>query len=207
MLVKQNWTARIAAIAAAGILAAIWSQAGVADAKPKLRTKTFSSGNVNLQIPEPAGIQAFPISSAIRVKVKGRIKDVNVAVRITIPDDRDLELIVVGPNVNGARLKEHAFRNDPKGADFGTGPASCAGTPTIFDSQAATPILQGLPPFAGSFRPTQSLNTLRGGRVDAKWSLELLDSFPGNIDGTPGAPGVLNCWKLTIRYTPEAKRT
>jgi subtilisin-like proprotein convertase family protein len=206
MLLKDNWTARIAAIAGAGILAGICSQAGVADAKPKLRTTTFSSGDVNLLIPEPVGIQAFPISSTIRVKVRGRIKDVNVAVRITIPDDRDLELIVVGPTVKGARLKEHAFRNDPKGADFGTGPPSCAGTPTIFDSQATTPILQGLPPFAGSFVPSQSLNGLRRGRVDGKWSLELLDSFPGNIDGTAGAPGVLNCWKLTIRYRPGPRR-
>jgi subtilisin-like proprotein convertase family protein len=178
---------------------------GAAGARGKLKTKTFSSGNINLQIPEPIGIQAFPVTSSIRVKPRGRIKDVNVAVRITIPDDRDLEILVNGPTLKGARLKEHAFRNDPKGADFGAGPASCAGMPTVFDSQATTSIFQGVPPFVGSFVPATPLNALNGGSVRGKWTLELLDSFPGNIDGTPGGPGVLNCWNLKVRYKPQRR--
>ena len=170
------------------------------------KKKTFSSGNLGLQIPEPAGIESFPIASTIRVKTKGRIKDVNVSVRITIPDDRDLELSVVGPTFKGSNLKENGFLNSPKGPDFGAGPASCGGTPTVFDSQAPTSIVQGSPPFLGSFAPLTSLDGLRGGRVQGKWTLELLDHFPGNIDGSAGAPGVLNCWKLTIRYKPAQRR-
>jgi subtilisin-like proprotein convertase family protein len=179
---------------------------GTAGAKAKLKTKTFSSGNVNLQIPEPVGIQAFSVSSSIRVKPRGRIKDVNVAVRITIPDDRDLEILVNGPRFNGSRLKEHAFRNDPKGADFGAGPAGCAGAPTVFDSQATTSIFQGLPPFLGSFVPATSLNTFNGGRTRGKWTLDVMDVFRGSVDGPQfSSAGVLNCWKLTIRYRPEPK--
>jgi subtilisin-like proprotein convertase family protein len=179
--------------------------AGVAEGKVK--TKTFSSGNVNLQIPEPVGIQGFSLSSSIRVKPQGRIKDVNVAVRITIPDDRDLEIVVDGPRFNGSRLKEHAFRNDPKGADFGAGPASCAGTPTVFDWQAATSIFQGLPPFLGTFAPATSLNTFNGGRTRGKWTLEVTDVFRGSVDGPQFASaGVLNCWKLRIRYKPEPRK-
>lgn len=180
--------------------------AGAAGAKSKLKTKTFSSGNINRQIPEPVGLQAFPITSSIQVKPRGRIKDVDVAVRVTIPDDRDLEILVQGPTVKGARLKEHAFRNDPKGADFGAGLASCDGMPTVFDSQATTSIFQGLPPFLGSFAPSTPLTALNRGPVHGKWTLELLDSFPGNIDGSPGNPGVLNCWKLKIRYKPQRRR-
>jgi hypothetical protein len=78
---------------------------------------------------------------------RGRIRDVNVSVRITIPDDRDLELAVFGPTFKGSTLKENGFLNSPKGADFGAGPASCVGTPTVFDSQAETSILDGQPPF------------------------------------------------------------
>jgi subtilisin-like proprotein convertase family protein len=179
--------------------------AGVAEGK--LKKKTFSSGNVNLPIPEPVGIQSFSLSSSIRVKPQGRIKDVNVAVRITIPDDRDLEILVSGPRFNGSRLKEHAFRNDPKGADFGAGPASCAGTPTVFDRQAATSIFQGLPPFLGTFIPATSLNTFNGGRTRGKWTLDLTDVFRGSVDGPQFASaGVLNCWKLMIRYKPEPRR-
>jgi subtilisin-like proprotein convertase family protein len=186
-------------------VAVVCLPAGVAAANAKLKTKTFSSGNINRQIPEPVGIQAFPITSSIQVKPRGRIKDVNVAVRVTIPDDRDLEILFQGPTFKGARLKEHAFRNDPKGSDFGAGPASCAGVPTVFDSQATTSIFQGTPPFAGSFVPSTSLNGLNGGQLHGKWTLELLDSFPGNIDGTAGNPGVLNCWKLKVRYKPQRK--
>jgi subtilisin-like proprotein convertase family protein len=173
-----------------------------ADAKKK----TFSSGNLGLQIPEPVGLESFPITSTIRVKAKGRIKDVNVSVRITIPDDRDLELIVFSPTFKGSNLKENGFLNSPKGPDFGAGPASCSGTPTVFDSQAPISILQGAPPFVGSFAPATPLDGLRGGRLQGKWTLELLDHFPGSIDGTPGSPGILDCWKLTIRYKPAKRK-
>jgi hypothetical protein len=186
-------------LAALTVLLVLSMPAGGAGAK----TKTFSSGNLGLQIPEPVGVQSFVISSPIRVKAKGRVKDVNVSVRITIPDARDLELTVVGPTSNGATLKENGFLNSPKGPDFGTGPASCGGTPTVFDSQAPVSIVQGSPPFLGSFSPATSLNTLRGGRLQGKWALELMDHFPGSIDGTPGGPSVLDCWKLTIRYKPK----
>jgi subtilisin-like proprotein convertase family protein len=176
--------------------------AGVAGAK----TKTFSSGNLGVQIPDPLGNELFVISSPIRVKTKGRIRDVNVSVRITIPDARDLEFMVVGPTFNGATLKENGFLNSAKGPDFGTGPAGCDGTPTVFDSQAPVSIVQGSPPFIDSFSPATSLNTLRGGRLQGKWGLELMDHFPGSIDGTTGAPGVLDCWKLTVRYKPKKRK-
>lgn len=193
---------RTVSLGAALIVVVVLSiSAAGADAK----VKTFSSGNLGLQIPEPVGIQAFPISAPIRVKAKGRIKDVNVSVRITIPDDRDLELVVFGPTFKGFNLKDNGFLNSPKGPDFGAGPASCAGTPTVFDSQATTSILQGQPPFLGSFAPVTSLNGFRGGRLKGRWSLELLDHFPGNIDGSAGSPGVLDCWKLTIRYKPTKR--
>jgi subtilisin-like proprotein convertase family protein len=177
-------------------------------AEGKLKKKTFSSGNINLPIPEPVGIHASSLSSSIKVKTRGRIKDVNVAVRVTIPDDRDLEILVRGPRFNGSRLKEHAFRNDPKGADFGAGPVSCAGTPTTFDSQAATSILQGLPPFLGTFAPATSLNAFNGGRLQGRWTLDVMDVFRGSVDGSQFASaGVLNCWKLKVRYKPEPKRS
>jgi subtilisin-like proprotein convertase family protein len=178
-----------------------------APAEAKLKTKTFSSGNVNLQIPEPVGLESFTLTSPIRVKPKGRIKDVNVSVRVTIPDDRDLEILVSGPQFTASRLKEHAFRNDPKGADFGSGPAGCAGTPTTFDSQAGISIFQGVPPFLGRFVPATSLNTFNGGRLRGKWRLEVVDVFRGSVDGPQfSSAGVLNCWKLKVRYKPEPKK-
>jgi subtilisin-like proprotein convertase family protein len=178
----------------------------LAPAGASAKVKTFSSGNVGLQIPEPLGAEAFPASSGMRIKTKGRIKDVNVAVRITIPDSRDLELSVVGPSFKGSTLKENGFLNSPKGPDFGAGAPTCGGTPTVFDSEAPTPILQGLPPFTGSFSPVTSLSGFRGGRLQGKWSLEVLDHFTGSIDEATGSPGVLDCWQLTVRYKPKKRK-
>ena len=58
------------------------------------------------------------------------------------------------PAIKGAHLKEHGLLNEPKGPDFGAGPTGCGGTPTVFDSQATTPILQALPPFLGPTSPS-----------------------------------------------------
>jgi subtilisin-like proprotein convertase family protein len=190
----------------AALAAALLLSISTEDVEAKVKKKTFSSGNLGLQIPEPAGVEIFPIDSPIRVKVKGRIKDVNVSVRITVPDDRDLEFSVIGPTFRGSTLKENGFLNSPKGSDFGAGPASCAGTPTVFDSQASTPILQGQPPFLGSFSPVTSLNGFRGGELKGRWALEILDHFQGSIDGTAGSPTVLDCWKLTVKYKPTKRR-
>lgn len=185
---------------------AVAALASAPTAAAELKKKPFSSGNVNLTIPEPFGIFQPDLDSIIRVKTRGRIRDVNVAVRITIPDDRDLGLFVTVPAIKGAHLKEHGQLNQPKGPDFGAGPTGCGGTPTVFDSQAATPILQGAPPFLGSYVPVNSLNGFNRGRVDGKWRLTVTDRFPGSIDGTPASPGVLNCWKLTVRYKPQRKQ-
>jgi subtilisin-like proprotein convertase family protein len=178
----------------------------VPDTEGKVKKKTFSSGNVGLQIPDATQGTASAVSPRIKVKVKGKIKDVNASVRITIPDDRDLELSLEGPTFKGSLLKENGFLNSPKGPNFGAGPASCAGTPTVFDSQATTSILQGQPPFLGSFVPATSLNGFRGGQLKGTWGLEVLDHFEGSIDGTAGSAGVLDCWKLTVRYKPQKNR-
>jgi hypothetical protein len=176
------------------------------------RQRTFSSGNLNLTIPDAVGIQSFPITTPIRVKARGKIKDVNVAARISIPDDRDLDLSIEGPigRTGGfafAHLKNHGFLNSPKGQDFGSGPATCNGTSTVFDDQAATSILQGQPPYAGSFIPEEPLRPLKRGRLAGKWTMSLMDFFPGSIGGPAGgAPGVLHCWSMTITYKPLKRK-
>ena len=194
------------------LLCLLLATACAAAPSAEARQRTFSSGNLNLTIPDAAGVQSFPISAPIHVKARGKIKDVNVAVRISIPEDRDLELAIEGPigRTGGfafAQLKNHGFLNSPKGPDFGSGPATCTGASTVFDDQAATSILQGQPPFAGSFIPEEPLRPLKRGRLAGKWTLDLLDFFPGSLGGPPsGAPGVLHCWSLTITYKPQKRK-
>ncbi len=168
------------------------------------KTKTFSSGNINRAIPDPSPTVGFEIAPSIAIKRKGKVKDVNYAVRISHTDARDLEIGASHiPSAGGGRfigLKEHEFLSDPLGADFGAGAPGCEGaTFTVFDSQAPTPISLGSAPFAGTYSPTEPLTVFNGMQLRGRWYLDLLDTNTGDA-------GVLNCWQITIRYKPPKKR-
>jgi subtilisin-like proprotein convertase family protein len=172
--------------------------AGVAHGK--LRTKTFSSGNINRAIPDKAGIFETAIASPIVVKAWGRVRSVKVAVRITHPDTGDLYLEANNPQIKASVLADRvpaAAAGPGNGADFGSGAPACAGSAfTVFNDAAPTSILEGVNPFAGAFRPITPLTALRGGQMHGKWFLEVQDQAAGDA-------GVINCWRVKIRYKPQ----
>ena len=172
-------------------------------ASGKIRTRVFSSGTINRPIPDPVGNAGVEISQFKRVRVRGVIRDVNIAVRITHPDAQSLELSAShgtrkGP-IKFVNLKDNGTLLDPMGADFGTGAEACRGsTFTVFDSQAPTPAADGAPPFAGRFAPLTDLRTFNRSQLAGGWSLDLLDIYDGDA-------GVLNCWQIRVRYTPRRR--
>jgi subtilisin-like proprotein convertase family protein len=177
----------VAAVAVAATVLA----AGPAEATTK--TRTHSSGPVNAVIPDAS----FPAAGAggvgtlthtIAVRRKGKVKDVDVSVRITHAYDRDLELWLMSPTRTIVKL---VLRRGGKGDDFGSGAADCTGTPMVLDDQAPTPVAAGSAPFAGSFAPDQPLSALNGGHAKGAWTLFALDTLPTDA-------GTLNCWELTI---------
>jgi len=168
------------------------------------KVKTFSSGTINRAIPDASGKSSFFVEESIVIKKRGRIKDVNAAVRMTHPDSRfvHMELGNVDGALGFASLTTDGFRSlaDPKVANFGAGNPDCTGAMTIFDSDAGIPITQGTPPYAGSFAPMSTLDVFDRKQLKGKWRLELGDIQPGDA-------GVLNCWQITVRYKPQkAKR-
>jgi len=167
------------------------------------KTKTFSSGPINRAIPDSSSAVVFFIEDSIKIKKKGRIKDVNVGVRITHPDSRfiHVELGNVGGAPGFASLTTDGFRSlaNPKAADFGSGTPDCTGSVTTFDSDAPIPITQGATPYAGAFAPMSTLNVFDRKQLKGKWRLELGDIQPGDA-------GVLNCWQLTVRYKPQKRK-
>jgi hypothetical protein len=97
--------------------------------------------------------------------------------------------------------------NGGAGNNYGSGPASCAGQFTLFDSQNPTLIsTPGLTaPFAGTFAPEESLAQLNGlgnkKATNATWTLLAEDDSNANPAGT------LDCFKLTITSTnPKNKK-
>jgi hypothetical protein len=194
-------------LAAAAVLAlSLVLAAPAAQARKKVVTKTFEvgvgapAGGVPIPIPDGAGQATQLARSSIHVKglnPRGKIKDVNVGVRIQHPFAKDVEVYLASPR--GVINLAHDVGGD--GNNYGAGPASCAGTFTIFDSNTPTRIdTAGLQaPFAGFFAPMESLGLLGGlgdkKATNAAWSLLVED------DDNMHQAGTLECWFLQIKTT------
>jgi subtilisin-like proprotein convertase family protein len=129
-----------------------------------------TTGAISVIIPDstPAGVD-IPITVPDNVT----INDVNVRVRINHTYDADLNISLVHPDNTTVLL---SVARGESSDNFGTGSNDCAGTPTIFDDQAATAISAGTAPFAGSFRPDGSLATLNGKPANGTWKLHIEDT-------------------------------
>jgi hypothetical protein len=165
------------------------------------KTKIFSSGLVNKPIPDAVGSVGIGIEDFLQIKKRGRVKDVDVSVRITHPNTTDLELDLTRLPA-GALLADHYPKDGVAlSADFGAGAPACAGAVfTTFDDEASASITGGTNPFAGAFQPVgPRLSELDGVSLKGKWRLGLLD-------GSTGSAGVLNCWQVRVRYKPARGR-
>jgi hypothetical protein len=162
------------------------------------KTKVVSSGDLSVPIPDVVANGAETDENVVRSVIKpfgirnrARIKDVNVSVRLDHESDRDVNLYLASPK----GVIKLSTDNGDTGDDFGTGTDNCAGTPTVFDSQAPGLVTAGVAPFNGSYRPEESLAGLNGitGKVaKQRWTLIAVD------DNAVGE-GTLFCWKLRFR--------
>lgn len=195
-----------AALVGAVSVAAVIPAVAPAAAKKKVVTKTFlngvgsPTGGVPIPIPDGGGQATQLVRSPINVKglnPRGKIRDVNVGVRVVHPMAKDLEFYLASPR--GVINLSHDVGGN--GDNYGGGFQSCAGQFTLFDSDTptliSTPGLQA--PFAGSFAPMESLNLLDGlgnkKATNATWSLLVED------DDNTSPAGTLYCWKLVISAT------
>ncbi len=111
----------------------------------------------------------------------GLLFDVNIGVDITHPFDGDLDIFLMYEDmVNPPITVELSTDNGGTGDNY---------TDTIFDSEAATPITAGAPPFTGSFRPEGSLAVLYNKEKCARWTLIVIDDAAADV-------GVVNDWSI-----------
>lgn len=191
-----------------GGLALALMLAVVATGSAEAKTTRFSSGPMAFAIPDQGAFGGTVAETpAIRIKKRGKIRDLNVALRITHPDTTQLEITMLDNNIQGGILTEHEPKdggNTPS-ADFGSGAADCSGAFTVFDDEAALALTGGTNPYVGSFVPTfgglasPTLDGFRGFSLEGKYKLDL-------DDAAAGGAGVLHCWELIIRYKPEKRR-
>ena len=114
------------------------------------------------------------------LSVPSNVTIANLTVRLTIsyPSDGDLAVALVSP---GGAVTYLSIFEGGSGANF---------QGTVFDSTAATPISSGRAPFAGTYRPDDSLLGYDGKNARGTWQLWVLDY--GFSSGT------LRSWSLTI---------
>ncbi len=174
----------LAAVAALG-LSLLAAPAGA-----KTKTKTYTSPNV-IPIPDDPGpgVTAGPlVASPITVKNKGNVKNIKVGVRISHTRDNDLHLYLF----KGGMYTRLSNANGGNGNGYGAGSADCAGQRTLFDDDAASFIQFNPAPFAGSFKPEDSLGLYDGRSTKGTWSLVAFDSDPGQT-------GSIDCWAISIK--------
>ncbi|HEX5820825.1 MAG TPA: hypothetical protein VFY30_03570 [Solirubrobacterales bacterium] len=197
---------KLGLIAVAALALGLVLAAPAAQARKKVVTKTYQvgvgapTGGVPLNVPDGGGAAQQLVRDPLAVKglnPRGKIKDVNVGVRISHPFASDLEIYLATPR--GVISLSHDVGGS--GNNYGNGFAGCAGGLTTFDSQTptsiATPGLQA--PFVGFFAPQESLGLVNGlgdkKATNATWSLLVMDD--NNMHGT----GTVDCFKLAITAT------
>jgi hypothetical protein len=190
-------------VAATALALGLALLAPAAQAHKKIVTKVFQTGvgspngGLPLNIPDGGGPAQQLVRDPLAVNglnPRGKIKDVNVAVRISHPFAADLEIYLATPR--GVINLSHDVGGN--GNNYGNGFGGCSGGQTVFDSQTptsiATPGLQA--PFVGFFAPQESLDLLHGlgnkKATNATWSLLVMDD--SNVHPT----GTVDCFTLTV---------
>ena len=155
----------------------------------KVKTETFSSGPLGT----PVGDNAAAASRI--VLPKGKVKDVNVLVRLTHGLAQDVDLSLLPPQGPPLVLSTD---NGANGNSYGAGANDCTGSFTVFDDIAPVAITDGAAPFAGFFRPEHTLGALNGIEMKGPWWFLFADDAGGNS-------GVLGCWELQVAYKAKKK--
>jgi subtilisin-like proprotein convertase family protein len=102
----------------------------------------------------------------------GVITDLNVNVSIKHDHPQDLDLYLVSPGGKRVALA------------LGQGTIADAYTSTVFDDEAANPVVGAVGSLTGSFRPQAALSAFDGDNANGTWALEALDRITGQPVGT-----------------------
>lgn len=141
-----------------------------------------------------ASLGAVPIATA-KLPEGATVTDVDARVRMTHTYEGDLEFYLASP---AGVIVPLWIGDNQSGDDFGTGPTDCTGTPTVFDDESATAVLDGTSPYAGSFRPIAPLSAIDGSAAGGVWTLYVEDHYTGDR-------GVLHSAGLKIDYSYRGK--
>jgi len=121
------------------------------------------------------------INDTILVSTTGKISEVKVNLNINHPNDGELLIMLRSPNDNTVGLSSY---NGTGGANY---------TNTTFDDSASVSIVNGTPPFTGSYRPQNSFAPFINTNLNGPWVLRIFDKTAGN-------QGTLLSWCILFKY-------
>jgi subtilisin-like proprotein convertase family protein len=144
----------------------------------------------NAKRPIPDAPNGGGVLDKLSLRGNGRIRDLNIGIRINHDADADLNIYLVSPK---GKFVELSTDNGGGGNNYGTGANNCpnARRYTVFTDEAGRSIRQGTAPFAGSFRPQTPLSALDGDRIGGTWRLMVLDD-------DAGASGTIGCFTMGV---------
>lgn len=138
-------------------------------------------------IPDYTGGPFVPLDSIINIEQTGTVDKIVVSVSLRHTYLQDLLIQLVAPDgVSKIDLFSHEGQTN---ADLGLG-----GTRTVFDDESVINIsdINYHPPYAGSFRPEQSLGTtFHGLNFNGPWTLRIYDTATSDT-------GELLAWSIAI---------
>jgi len=118
----------------------------------------------------------------ITVDLEGAVvTDINVKFGASHPYDGDLSIFLEG--TNGTEITLSA----------GNGGSGNNYINTVFDDDASTSIMNGNPPFTGSFKPEEPLSAMNGSSLSGDWILRVYDDGDGD-------EGVLAQYCIEVEY-------
>jgi subtilisin-like proprotein convertase family protein len=165
--------------------------AGIAGGK--IKTKTYSSGDIDRVVSD---LTTATHGFIIKTK-RAKVKDVNLAVRMSHTSTGDLNISLTSPG--GETVPVIEAGGPFSTADFGSGSEDCNGTFTTLNDEAETPIGDGTAPYNGQFRPDNRLSALDGSKLKGTWRLTIDDDYFQD-------DGVLHCAELEIKYKKKKKK-
>ncbi len=134
------------------------------------------SGQISKPIPDLA---AF--NDTIRVFTQGKVSEIKINLNINHPNDGELLIMLRSPSDNQITLSSY---NGSGGANYSN---------TTFDDSAAVSIVNGTPPYTGSYKPQNSFANMLNTNLNGNWVLRLYDKAAGN-------QGTLLNWCIIFKY-------
>lgn len=137
----------------------------------------FSSLDVPKSIDDDA-----TITSTLTIGPSGTILDLEVQLDITHTFDGDLHVYLTSPQSTTVELFNSVGGSGDNFSD------------TLLDDEAATPIIEGSAPFAGSYQPEGLVSDFNGEDMQGVWTLTITDT-------TASDTGTLNGWDLFVQFS------